>query len=81
MTYTVLEYFKDISDNCHEYSSGDTYPRDGHSVSEDRLAELSSDRNARKRPVIAAVADEKQAESENITPAEKPKAKRSRKKV
>lgn len=82
MTYTVLEYFKDISDNCHEYSFGDTFPRDGLTVSEDRLAELSSDRNARKRPVIAAVADVKQAESENIaTPAEKPKAKRSRKKV
>lgn len=82
MTYTVLEYFKDISDNCHEYSSGDIYPRDGLTVSEDRLAELSSDRNRRKRPVIAAVAEPKQAESENIaTPAEKPKAKRSRKKV
>lgn len=80
--YTVTEYFEDIADNRHKYYVGDTYPRKGLAVSEARLAELSSDRNARKRPVIAAVADaDEQQEKKTQTTAEKSKAKRSRKKV
>lgn len=83
MIYTVTEYFEDIADNRHAYHKGDTFPREGVTVSEARFAELSSDRNKRKRPVIAAVAgadDELQENAEQKT-AEKPKAKRSRKKV
>lgn len=77
--YTVTEYFEDIADNRHKYYVGDTYPRNGVTVSEARLAELSSDRNKRKRPVIAAVAEDD--EQQKPKTADKPKAKRSRKKV
>lgn len=83
MIYQVTEFFTDLADNRHAYHKGDKFPRDGVTVSEARLAELSSDRNKRKRPVIAAVAgadDELQENAEQKT-AEKPKAKRSRKKV
>ena len=82
MTYIATEYFKDTADNGFVYHVGDTFPRAGKTVSEARLAELSSDGNRRGRPVIAAVASaDEQQKTENKTTAEKPKAKRSRKKV
>ena len=82
MTYIATENFKDIADNGFAYHVGDTFPRAGKTVSEARLAELSSDGNRRGRPVIAAVASaDEQQKTENKTTAEKPKAKRSRKKV
>lgn len=82
MTYIATEYFKDTADNGFVYHAGDTFPRAGKTVSEARLAELSSDGNRRGRPVIAAVASaDEQQKTENKTTAEKPKAKRSRKKV
>ena len=79
--YTVTEYFEDIADNRHKYYVGDEFPRKGLTVSEARLAELSSDRNKRKRPVIAAVAAADEPQKTEQKPADKPKAKRSRKKV
>lgn len=82
--YIATEHFVDLADKKRRaYNAGEKYPADGVTVSEARLAELSSDRNKRKRPVIAAVAgadDELQENAEQKT-AEKPKAKRSRKKV
>lgn len=82
MTYIATEYFEDIADRRHKYKVGDTFPRKGLTVSEARLAELSSDGNRRGRPVIAAVASaDEQQKTENKTTAEKPKAKRGRKKV
>lgn len=79
--YTVTEYFEDIADNRYKYYVGDEFPRKGLTVSEARLAELSSDRNKRKRPVIAAVAEADEPQKTEQKPADKPKAKRSRKKV
>jgi hypothetical protein len=77
--YIATEHFVDLADKKRRaYNAGDKYPADGVTVSEARLAELSSDGNRRKRPVIAAVAD---AEPQAAEPAEKPKAKRGRKKV
>lgn len=86
MTYKAIEFFTDLADNRRAYKAGDKYPADGVTVSEARLAELSSNRNARRRPVIAAVAEadeqqEKTADLQAETPTEKPKAKRGRKKA
>ena len=78
--YIATEYFKDTADNGFVYHAGDMFPRAGKTVSEARLAELSSDGNRRGRPVIAAVASADEQQKETTT-AEKPKAKRSRKKV
>lgn len=38
--YTAVKYFVDIADHDHSYSRGDTFPREGASPSEERLAEL-----------------------------------------
>lgn len=76
MLYRATEFFQDKTDGLHKYYAGDTFPREGLTVSEERLAELSSNRNVRRRPVIAAVA-EASADAE----PKKEQKKRSRKKV
>ena len=53
--YKVLERFTDLQDNRHEYNPGDTFPREGLVVSEERLAELSTDKNRQRRPLIEVV--------------------------
>lgn len=90
MPYVVIDTFFDLEDQKHEYRTGDDYPRSGFSVSEDRLKELSTDRNRLHKPLIELVPDkdavirENEAElkpipkEEGQTPA---KVKRSRKKA
>lgn len=53
--YKVIRYFEDIQDAMHPYNTGDTFPREGMSVSADRLAELSTDRNLQRTPLIEFV--------------------------
>ena len=50
--YRVIEYFTDLQDGGHEYNAGDVFPREGLTVSRDRLAELSGCENKQKRPLI-----------------------------
>ena len=54
--YKVIEEFVDLTDNCHLYQAGDSYPRKGVNPSEERIAELSGSKNLRKHPVIKKVA-------------------------
>lgn len=85
MTYKVIKYFKDAQDNLYAYKAGDTFPRAGAKVSDERIEELSTDKNKRGFPLIEAVEDKKAPEKvtktveevpEKVTkPAEKPKAK------
>lgn len=53
--YKVIRYFEDIQDAMHPYNTGDIFPREGMSVSADRLAELSTDRNLQRTPLIEYV--------------------------
>lgn len=53
--YKVIEYFTDLQDNNHEYNVGDTFPRDGLNVSDDRLTELSTKNNRQRKPLIERV--------------------------
>lgn len=53
--YKAISYFKDMKDNMHSYNPGDTFPRDGLSVSDERIAELSTANNRRGKPVIELV--------------------------
>ncbi|MEX2956185.1 Rho termination factor N-terminal domain-containing protein [Staphylococcus pasteuri] len=53
--YKVIEYFTDLQDNNHEYNVGDTFPRDGLNVSEERLTELSTKNNRQNKPLIERV--------------------------
>ena len=64
--YKVIKYFEDLQDNNHPYEAGDTYPREGLKVSEERLVELASDKNLRKEPLIKKV-EEKKAEAKPTT--------------
>ena len=55
--YTVIRYFTDLQDNDYAYEVGDTYPREGLSPTEERIAELSGSDNKQGTPLIAAVAE------------------------
>ena len=53
--YQVMEYFTDLHDADHEYHPGDIFPREGISVSSDRLEELSGSDNKRGIPLIKEI--------------------------
>lgn len=53
MGYKVIHPFTDVEDFRHVYNVGDKYPRIGMKVSEERLKELSSNKNKQKRALIA----------------------------
>lgn len=57
--YRVLEYFTDLQDDGYAYHEGDTFPREGVEVTEDRIKELSTRANKRGIPLIEAIADKK----------------------
>lgn len=68
--YKVIYKFADKLDKNYVYEVGDIYPREGVDVADERLAELSSCKNAIGKPVIEKIM-EKPVKTE-----EKPKAKR-----
>lgn len=82
--YRVLEYFTDLKDNSYAYSAGDTYPREGYEPSPERIEELSTDKNVRKRPIIELITASKTVVIEEATVSsdeateEKPKRRRKR---
>lgn len=55
MSYKVIHYFTDLQDFNHPYKVGDIFPRLGLKVSEERLKELSSNKNKQKKPLIQLV--------------------------
>lgn len=66
--YEVISYFTDLRDYDHAYNVGDEFPRQGVTVSEERIAELSSSNNKQHRPLIKAVEDlENQKQEEQKT--------------
>ena len=59
--YKVIERFADLQDSNHVYEVGDTFPRKGLEVSDERLAELAGVHNKQHKPLIAKVAEPKKA--------------------
>ena len=57
--YKVIEYFTDLQDNNYEYNVGDTFPRKGLNVSNERLTELSTKENRQNKPLIERVESDK----------------------
>lgn len=57
--YKVIKYFVDLQDQNHVYNVGDVFPREGHEVSKERLAELSGKENLQGVPLIAKEAAKK----------------------
>ncbi len=71
--YKVIHYFTDLHDGEHAYNVGDVFPRDGVSVTADRIAALASCNNLQKKPLIELV-------EESVEETEKPKATKKAKK-
>ena len=57
MPYKVIEYFEDLQDNGRPYNVGDVFPVDGNAVAAERLAELASNQNRRRVPLIEEIAE------------------------
>ena len=67
MNYIVKRFFRDLKDNNRPYNAGDKYPREGLTVTPERLAELASANNKQHTPLIEEVEEkeEKKAYSKN----------------
>ncbi len=57
MSYRAAVRFADLQDGRYMYNAGDTFPRDGLTVTEARLAELAGSDNRAGYPLIMAVPD------------------------
>ena len=60
MSYKVIHYFTDLQDFNHPYKVGDTFPRLGLKVSNERLEELASNKNKQGKPLIEKVEEVKE---------------------
>ncbi len=56
--YKVIKAFADLHDENYPYSVGDTFPRLGIKVTDDRIKELAGCNNKQGVPLIEKVADE-----------------------
>lgn len=74
--FRVLSDFADLQDSNHVYRIGDVYPHDGYTPTEERVEELSTDKNRLHIPLIKIVEEPK---AEEQTKQEKPKRKRAQK--
>lgn len=54
MQYEVIHFFTDLQDNNFPYNVGDSFPRVGLTVNNERLAELSGSNNKQGKPLILA---------------------------
>lgn len=67
--YKVVEFFHDLQDSGHAYNPGDTFPRDGVKVSDERIAELAGYANRRGMKLIEKVEKVEKAEkAEKVVP-------------
>ena len=59
--YKVIKLFADLQDKNHVYNIGDTFPREGITVTEGRIAELAGSNNKQGVPLIAKVEEPENA--------------------
>lgn len=59
MTYRVIKRFIDLQDKNYAYNEGDAFPRDGVTVSQERIDELSGSENKRGVPLIEEIKEAK----------------------
>ena len=72
MSYKVIHYFEDLQDFNHPYKVGETFPRLGMVVTEERLKELSGSNNKQGKPLIEKV-EVLVEEAEEVKPKRKRK--------
>lgn len=63
MMYKVIKFFTDLQDNNYPYNAGDSFPRAGLEVTEERLAELAGNENKRGEPLIKKAVKRKKKEA------------------
>ncbi len=85
MRYEVIKYFTDLEDNDYAYNVGDTFPRLGKQVTEERVAMLLNGNNKRHERLLKAVAEdgvigEEQTNHDSVQPLETEEPKTKRKK-
>jgi hypothetical protein len=69
--YKVIKFFTDLHDKDYPYNIGDTFPREGVTVTEGRLAELAGNDNKQGQPLIEEV---KEAAPKKAAPKKAKKA-------
>jgi len=74
--YKVIKAFVDLQDNNFPYSVGDVFPRNGKTVTKERLAELAGKDNKQGEPLIKLI-NEPKAEAPAKPAAKKPAAKKT----
>jgi len=85
MKYQVISRFYDKQDESkYVYNVGDVFPREGQEVTEERIKELSTDKNALKRPLIELIKTEevKEEKEDDLAKDEenaKPKSRKTKK--
>ncbi|MEB6229043.1 Rho termination factor N-terminal domain-containing protein [Staphylococcus xylosus] len=67
MTYEVIKYFTDLQDNDYEYNVGDIFPRKRLRVTDERLRELSTDKNRQRVPLIKPISEAKDFSSMKVS--------------
>ena len=63
--YQVIRFFTDLKDNDYAYKVGDTFPREGVEVSEERLAELAGSDNKQGTPLVKKVRAKRKRKGRN----------------
>lgn len=59
MQYEVIRFFTDAQDNEHPYNVGDIYPRNGLSVTKERIRDLLNGNNFQRVRLIQPILHEK----------------------
>lgn len=71
MEYEVIHFFTDLQDSGHPYNPGDKFPRDGVTVNENRMRELSGSGNRQRKPLIKKIDTKEGRSEENSEPHNK----------
>lgn len=75
--YRVIKYFTDLQDNKYAYNVGDAFPREGVTVTQERLDELAGSENKQGVPLIEEVNDPEKTANKSKKPAAKRTAKKA----
>ena len=62
--YKVVHEFLDLFDNNYHYHEGDNFPRDGVTVTDERITELSTSANKIGIPLIKEIKKRKSKQKE-----------------
>lgn len=69
--YKVIDFFTDLHDNDHPYNVGDSFPRKGVKVSDERLIELAGSDNKQGKPLIEKVEEPESQKTEMVKKAKR----------